>query len=189
MSTKEEKRTLIEKLLAPFRVLKIEKFYWFWSISYLISFAGIIIDIFDGNISGVVENGMVFSTCMAVIAPLFIEFVSNYISSNRQKKKEEYTVYKGWTMGVCFVGFAILFLFYVTKMKSSWIAQLISFLSVFAISFYTYLVTKMQTHNVLLEDFKDKTYTELENEEIENMKGNSKKLKNASLTEGVSIKL
>lgn len=189
MNSNTKKKSWWEKVIAPFMVLKIEKFYLFWIVSYLISFAGVIVDIFNGNLSTSIHNGIIFSTCMAVIAPLFIEFLTDYISGNRQKSKEEYAVYKGWTMGLCFIGLILLFLFYVTKIKSSWIVQLICLIIAFVLSFYTYLVTKMQIHDTLLNDFKDKTYTEMENEEISMRNGNSKKLKKATLAEGVEIKL
>lgn len=46
-----ESKTLWEKLTAPFRVLSVEKFYWFWVVSYFISFAGLLIDLLNHNFS------------------------------------------------------------------------------------------------------------------------------------------
>lgn len=185
----EKQKTWWKKLTAPFMVLRIEKFYGFWIISYMISFAGIIIDLFNHDFSNSINNGMVFSTCMAVIAPLLIEFLSDYIAENRRKSKEEYSVYKGWTMATCVVVLILLFLFYGTEMKSSFIAQLVCFLLVFVISFYTYLVTKMQIHSTLLDDFKDQSYADAEKEALNSMEGSSKKLKRTTGAEGVDIKL
>lgn len=184
-----EPKTLWEKLTAPFRVLSVEKFYWFWVVSYFISFAGLLIDLLNHNFSNSINNGMVFSTCMAIFPPVFIEFISNYIYMNRKKSKEEYSIYKGWTMGICIVILILLFLFYVTEIKSSWIAQLICFVVVFFALFYTYLVTKMEVHNTVFEDFKDKPYLEAEKEVLSKTRSRAKKLKTTTTAEGVEIKL
>lgn len=181
--------TLWNKLTAPFRVLTIEKFYLFWIVSYFISFAGLLIDMLNDNFSNSINEGMVFRTCLAIFPGVFIEFISNYIYVNRKKGKEKYSVYKGWTMGVCIVILIFLFLFYVTKIKSSWLAQLICFIVVFCVLFYTYLVTKMDMHDTLFEDFKDKPYLEVEKEAITKTKNKARKLKTTTVAEGVEVKL
>ena len=78
-----------ERVFAPLMTLKIEKFYWFCVLSFVISFAGIVVDLLNGDFEASANNGIVYSTCIAIIAPLFIEFLANYISVNHQKKKEE----------------------------------------------------------------------------------------------------
>ena len=47
----------------------------------------------------------------------------------------------------------------------------------------------MQIHDTLLNDFKDKSYSEIEKNTIKKMAGKSKKLKKTNLGEGVDIKL
>ena len=108
---------------------------------------------------------------------------------NRKKSKEEYSIYKGWTMGICIVILILLFLFYVTEIKSSRIAQLICFVVVFFALFYTYLVTKMEVHDTVFEDFKDKPYLEAEKEVLSKTRSRAKKLKTTTTAEGVEIKL
>ena len=184
-----EKPTFWGKIKAPFMVLKIEKFYLVWVASYIVAFLGIIIEWLNHNLSNSIENGMIYSTCMAVIAPLFIEFLSDYISKNRQKSKEEYSIYKGWTICACFIGLLLLFLFYVTDLKSSVVIQVISFFVVFLISFYTYLVTKMSLHKGLLVDYKDESYADKESKELKRIKGDSQRLKETTIKEGAKVKL
>ena len=108
---------------------------------------------------------------------------------NRKKSEEEYSIYKGWTMGICIVILILLFLFYVTEIKSSRIAQLICFVVVFFALFYTYLVTKMEVHDTVFEDFKDKPYLEAEKEVLSKTRSRAKKLKTTTTAEGVEIKL
>ena len=187
--TPKETKTFWDKFTAPFMVLKIEPFYCFWIVGYCISFAGIAIDLLNGKISSSIETGMIISTCMAFIPPLFLEFLLSYISSNRQKSKEEYSAYKAWSMAICLSCLVVLFIFYVTAVKSSWIIQLLCFFFILFISFYSYLVTKMQIHDTLLNDFKDKSYFEVEKDTITTMAGKSRKLKKTNLGEGVDIKL
>lgn len=69
--------------------------------------------------------------------------------------------------------------FMVLKIEKFYLFWIVSYLISFAVSFYTYLVTKMQIYDTLLNDFKDNSYTELENEEIPTRNGISKKLKRA----------
>ncbi len=151
---KTEKPTKWQRAVAPFSVLKVEKVYWFWLASYCISFAGIIIDLFNHNIKTSIENGMVFSTCIAVLAPLVLEFFINYIVKNRKEEKEQFSSYIGVTYCVCVLGILLNFLFYVTNLKSSIIVQGISFVCFLAVSFYAYLVTKMATWFFLKHNYR-----------------------------------
>ena len=178
-----------KRVFAPLLTLKIEKFYWFWVLSFVISFAGIVVDLLNGDFETSVNNGIVYSTCIAIIAPLFIEFLANYISINHQKKKEEYSTYKAWSMAICIAMLIFLFLFYVTKARTSLVLQIACILIVFAVSFYTYLVTKMDIHRTLLEEYKDKSYLELENEIIKDTEEKSRKLTSTTTDSGTKVKL
>lgn len=178
-----------ERVFAPLMTLKIEKFYWFWVLSFVISFAGIVVDLLNGDFEASANNGIVYSTCIAIIAPLFIEFLANYISVNHQKKKEEYSTYKAWSMAICIATLIFLFLFYVTKARTSLVLQISCILIVFAVSFYTYLVTKMDIHRTLLEEYKDKSYLELENEILKDTEEKSRKLTSTTTDSGTEVKL
>lgn len=193
MQSKNRKRSsLWQRLCAPFRVLKIEKLYYFWFVSFFLSFAGIIIDWFNGNLHNSFLQGAFFSTGMAVLVPTFFEFLVEYQSSNRQSQKEEYSTYKSVAMALSLTMLLLLFLFYVTDLKSSIVIQSISFFAILLLSFYTYLVTKMSHHSKLLEDFKDRPYAETEMDELRRINNKSKKLKKRNVVineEGDSIKL
>lgn len=132
------------------------------------------------------KNGI---TLFAKVAPLFIEFLANYISVNHQKKKEEYSTYKAWSMAICIATLIFLFLFYVTKARTSLVLQISCILIVFAVSFYTYLVTKMDIHRTLLEEYKDKSYLELENEILKDTEEKSRKLTSTTTDSGTEVKL
>lgn len=173
-NTESNKKYCERRFFAPFRALKIEKFYLFWIFSFVFSFSSIIIDLFNGVIEDSISQGAFFGTCMAIIAPLCFEFLVEYLSSHRKGKKEEYSTYKAWTMAFCFVALFVLFLFYVTKLKSSFLAQIIVSLIVFILSFYTYLVSKMGDHDHLLEKYKDKSYLDAENDELRKISKGSK---------------
>ena len=147
-SNAEAKNKFFEKgIFAPFRVLKVEKFYLFWIFSFIVSFSSIILDICNGVIASSISQGIFFSTCMAILAPLFFEFLVEYLSLHRKGKKEEYSTYKAWTMAFCFFVLLVLFFFYVTKVKSSLLAQVIVSVIVFVLSFYTYLVSKIRFYS------------------------------------------
>ncbi len=178
-----------EKVFAPLMTLKIEKFYWFWLLSFFISFAGIIIDLLNGDFETSINNGLVYSTCIAIIAPLFIEFLANYISDNHQKKKEEYSTYKAWSMAICIAALICLFLFYGTAVRNSFVLQIVCIIAIFIISFYTYLVTKMAIHSTLLEDYKDKPYYEMEKEVLKDTEEKSKELTSTTTDTGAEVKL
>ena len=189
INEKKKTKSLRKSVLAPFFVLKIEKFYLFWILSFFISFAGVIIDFLNKDGANIVKNGMIYSTCMAILSPLFIDFLTEYTSLNRQKAREEYSSYKAWSIGICLTMLVLLFLFYVTKMRSVLIVQIICLIIVFLISFYTYLVTKMQTHQELLKDFKDKSYLDVEKDILKSTAKKSKKIKSTVNADGVEIKL
>lgn len=189
---KGNQTSLWQRLWAPFRVLKIEKLYGFWFVSFILSFTGIIIDWFNGNIYNSFLQGAFFSTGMAVLVPTFFEFLVEYQSSNRKSQKEKYSTYKSVTMGLSLTMLFFLVLFYVTDLKSSIVIQIISFVAILLLSFYTYLVTKMSHHNKLFEDFKDRPYIETEMDELRKIKNKSKKLKKRNVVineEGDSVKL
>lgn len=185
----KEKKKFWESIFAPFRVLKIEKFYLFWLFSFIVSFSSIIIDLCNGEIGTSISQGIFFSTCMAILAPLFFEFLVEYLSLHRKGEKEEYSTYKAWTMAVCFFVLLIIFFFYVTNVKSSLTAQLIVSVVVFAISFYTYLVSKMGDHDRLLEKYKDRSYIDAENAELKRIRDDSKKPKPVTNEQGEVLKL
>ena len=178
-----------EKVFAPLMTLKIEKLYWFWLLSFFISFAGIVIDLLNGDFKTSINNGIVYSTCIAIIAPLFIEFLANYISDNHQKKKEEYSTYKAWSMAICIAALICLFLFYGTAARNSFVLQIICIIAIFIISFYTYLVTKMAIHSTLLEDYKDKPYYGIEKEVLKDTEEKSKELTSTRTDTGAEVKL
>lgn len=188
-AVEKKAKTTWDIIIAPTQVLKVEKFYWFWIVSYLFSFIGILIDLFNGEISNGFQNGMIYNTCIAVILPLFIDFLSNYVSGNKQRTKEEFSAYKVWVMGLCLAMLVLLSLLYGTKMKSSLSAQIICFVLVFLLSFYTYLVTKMSCHSALMADYKDKPYYDVENEIITDTNKKSKKLKKTTIADGTEVKL
>lgn len=185
---KIDKPTQWQKICAPFAVLRVEKVYWFWLAIYFVSFAGIIIDLFNHNITNSIENGMIFSTGIAVLAPLIFEFLTNYIVKNRKGEQEQYSVYKGVTISICLLGMIVNFLFYVTKLKSSFVAQIICFFIFLVITFYSYLVAKMSTHNILLQGFADVPYLEAEKGLLSQLQGESEKLEKTS-SDGIEVKL
>ena len=143
----------------------------------------------NGDFKTSINNGIVYSTCIAIIAPLFIEFLANYISDNHQKKKEEYSTYKAWSMAICIAALICLFLFYGTAARNSFVLQIICIIAIFIISFYTYLVTKMAIHSTLLEDYKDKPYYEIEKEVLKDTEEKSKELTSTRTDTGAEVKL
>ena len=186
----EAKKKFFEKgIFAPFHVLKVEKFYLFWIFSFIVSFSSIILDICNGAIASSISQGIFFSTCMAILAPLFFEFLVEYLSLHRKGKKEEYSTYKAWTMAFCLLVLLILFFFYVTKVKSSLLAQVVVSIIVFVLSFYTYLVSKMGDHDRLLEKYKDKSYIDAENDELKRISEGSKNPQPIKNEQGEVMKL
>ena len=184
----KEKPSTWQRAFAPFAVLKFEKVYWIWIASYIISFAGIIIDLINHTIKTSIENGMIFSTCIAVLAPLVFEFLTNYIVDNRKGEHEQFSVYKGVATFFCVLGMIVTFLFYGTDLRSSLTVQLICVVLFLAISFYLYLVTKMPTHARLLQDYADIPYNEIEKGNMSRLQDNSEKLEKTT-SDGIEVKL
>lgn len=182
-------KSLIQKIVAPFQVLKIEKIYYVWIVSFLISFSSIIVEILNGNTSSVFNQGAFFATCIAVVAPFFLDFVVDYSHTNRKEKKESFSTYKAW---VFFISIAILFLlivFYITKCKSNSLLQIITTVTVALLSFYSNLVYKMEDHMILMDIYKDTSYAIAENNEINKLNKKAKKLKNIVDSNGEEVKL
>ena len=177
------------RIFAPFQVLKVEKIYLFWFVSFVLSFAGIIIDTFNGKILNSFLQGAFFSTGMAVLIPTCFEFLVEYQSLNRETKKEEYSTYKSWAIGLNLFALVLLFLFYITDLKSSIWIQSVSFFVILGLSFYTYLVTKMSRHSVLLEEYKTRPYIEMEKDALKKMTKDAKKLATVTNEEGGSFKV
>ena len=186
---KTKPKFLERRILAPFQVLKIEKMYLFWFVSFVLSFAGVIVDAFNGEILNSYVQGAFFSTGMAVLIPTCFEFLVEYQSINRETKKEEYSTYKSWAIGLNLAALVLLFFFYVTNLKSSIWIQSISFFVICGLSFYTYLVTKMSRHSILLEEYKTRPYIEIEKDALGKMKKDAKKLATVTNEEGGSFKV
>lgn len=190
---KQKKRGLVpllKKVYAPLKLLKVEKFYGFWIFTYVISYMGIIFDLCNAennNFAESIKNGVIYSTSMAIVSPLFIEFLTGYLSKNRQNEKDEYSSYKAWSIGICLVVLISLFLFYASPLRSSCDWQVFCFIIVLLVSFYTYLVTKMSVHGTIMEEYKDVPYYVVENKLLNSTEAKAKEIKTTTTPDGNEV--
>lgn len=189
MCNKKRKAKSFPRILAPFLILKVEKMYFSWIASFIISFMSIIVDLVNCSIENSFMQGAFYSTCIALLAPFLVEFFVEYTSISRSKRTEKYTTYKGASLVVCFVIVFLLCVFYATAAKTSRLIQIVSTVLVGVLSLYLYLVSKMDIHSTLLTGYKDISYVEAEQNVLEKMTIEAKKLTSVEVADGVEVKL
>ena len=189
MRNKKRKAKSVPRIFAPFLILKVEKMYFSWIASFIISFMSIIVDLVNCSIENSFIQGAFYSTCIALLAPFLVEFFVEYTSISRSKRTEKYTTYKGASLVVCFVIVFLLCVFYATAAKTSRLIQIVSTIIVGVLSLYLYLVSKMDTHPTLLTGYEDISYVEAEQNVLEEMTNEAKTLKSVDGADGVEVKL
>lgn len=189
MSRRTSDNKAFPRFLAPFLILKVEKIYYSWIASFVISFMSIIVDLVNGSVENSFIQGSFYSTCIALLAPFLVEFFVEYTSSNRSKRTEKYTTYRGASLVICFVIVFLLCVFYATTAKTNKLIQIISTIFVGFFSLYLYLVSKMEMHSTLLTDYKDISYIEAEQNELDKMTAVAQKLTSVKGTDGMEVKL
>ena len=96
MCKKNRKDKAFPRILAPFLILKVEKMYFSWIASFIISFMSIIVDLVNCSVENSFMQGAFYSTCIALLAPFLVEFFVEYTSSNRSERAEKYIADKGY---------------------------------------------------------------------------------------------
>lgn len=183
-----ENKTL-QRIFAPFLILKVEKMYFSWAASFAISFMSIIVDMLNRSIDNSFMQGAFYSTCIALLAPFLVEFFVEYTTSSRAQKEERYTAYKGASLVICFVVVFLLCVFYATAAKTNKVIQIISTIFVGVFSLYLYLVSKMNIHPMLLTNYKDVSYAEAEKDILGKMTTEAQNLTSVKVAEGMEVKL
>ena len=189
MCKRNRKYETFPRILAPFLILKVEKMYFSWIASFLISFMSIFVDLVNCSVEKSFMQGAFYSTCIAVLAPFLVEFFVEFTSNSRSNRVEKYTTYKGGSLVVCFVVVFLLCVFYSTAAKSNRIIQIISIIIVGVLSLYLYLVSKMDIHSTLLTNFKDISYVEAEQDLLNEMTIGAQNLTSVEVADGVDVKL
>lgn len=189
MCKRYKERKTFPRILAPFLILKVEKMYFSWIASFIISFMSIIVDLVNCRIESSFRQGFFYSTCITLLAPFLVEFFVEYTASNRSQRKEKYTAYKGASLLVCFVVVFLLCVFYATAAKTNIWIQIAFTALVGILSFYLYLVSKMDAHPTLLTDYEDISYIEAEQKALNKMTKGAQNLTSVEVTEGMEVKL
>lgn len=189
MCKRNRKNKTFPRILAPFLILKVEKMYFSWIASFIISFMSIIVDWVNCSIENSFMQGAFYSTCIALLAPFLVEFFVEYTSNNRSKREEKYTTYKGGALLVCFVVVILLCICYATAARTNSVFQITATFFVGVLSLYLYLVSKMDTHSTLLTNYKDISYVEAEQNVLEKMTTDAQSLTSVEVVEGVEVKL
>lgn len=184
-----ESKSTKRKIIAPFELLKVEKIYWVWGVSFLISFASIIVDFLNSELPSAFEQGAFYATCLAVIAPYFLDFIVDYCQLSKMGKKENFSTYKSWTFVLSIGCVFFLIVFYITKCRTNSVLQVISTLIVAAVSFYTYLVYKMEAHPILMKQYEDIPYAVAENKSVNDLSRSAQKAKKYETESGEEVKL
>ena len=189
MCKKRNKRKAFPRIFAPFLILKVEKMYFSWIASFLISFMGILVDFANSSIESSFTQGAFYSTCITLLAPFLVEFFVDYTANNRSRKTERYTEYKGASLLVCFLVVFLLSVFYATAAKTNGLIQILSTIFVAFLSAYLYLFSKMDAHPTLLSDYEDISYLEAEQNVLDQMTNEAQKLTSVEVSEGLEAKL
>lgn len=189
MCKRNKKSKKFPRIFAPFLILKVEKMYFSWIASFIISFMSIIVDLVNCKIESSFMQGAFYSTCIALLAPFLVEFFVEYTASNRSRRTEKYTTYKGASLLVCFVVVFLLCVFYATAAKTNSLIQIVFTALVGALSFYLYLVSKMDAHSTLLTNYEDISYIEAEQNVLNKMTTGAQNLTSVEVAEGMEVKL
>lgn len=189
MRKQNRKNKAFPRILAPFLILKVEKMYFSWIASFIISFMSIIVDLVNCSVESSFLQGAFYSTCITLLAPFLVEFFVEYTSSNRANKTEKYTTYKGASLMVCFVVVFLLCVFYATAVKTNSTIQIVSTIFVAVLSLYLYLVSKMDIHSTLLTKYEDISYAEAEQNVLEQMTVDAQNLTSVEVDNGMEVKL
>ena len=189
MHKRKKQNKKFPRVLAPFLILKVEKMYYSWIASFVISFTSIIVDLINGNIENSIMQGAFYSTCIALLAPFFVEFLVEYRVSSRAQRTEKYTTYKSASLSVCFVVLLLLCVLYSTVAKTDRLIQIAFTVLVGFLSFYLYLVSKMDAHPTLLINYEDISYVEAEQNVLDQMTTEAQMLTSVEVAKGVEVKL
>lgn len=181
MGTRNKKNKEMPHIFAPFLLLKVEKMYYYWIVSFAISFLSIIVDLCNSSIENSFTQGAFYSTCIAVLAPFLVEFYVDYSAKFRSSKGDKYPFYKVASLGLCFIAVFWAFICYATPLKTNRVSQIILTVSVGILSFYSYLVSKMDMHPTLLKPYEEKSYAEAEKDIL---KGMEEKVQNTTSVQG-----
>lgn len=176
-------------ILAPFRLLWIEKIYFTWVFILLISYAGCFVDLLNGEIGDSLPKGILYSTSFAVLAPFTIEFSVDYLNIRRSGRKEMFSGYKAWALVICSVSIFTLLILYATNAKSNVWLQVILTVFVSVLSFYTHLISKMEDHPQLFYDCVDVPYDIAEKRIVEELCAQANEVTSVNNGSGKEVKL
>ena len=174
---------------APFKLLKQEGLYWFWLITLVISFLGLIINLFNGNIESGFSSGACYSTGITIVSPFLVEFFVELTVKQRKGTKQNFIRYKSFIFGLSILYIIIACILILSKWSSVILPQIIFVLFTGVYSLYIYLVTKMDDHPEFLNIYMDKGYRTEENERVQNMIDKAQSARSYLSEEGKSVEL
>ena len=189
MDTRNKKNKETPHIFAPFLLLKVEKMYYYWIASFAISFLSILYDLCSSNIENSFTQGAFYSTCIAVLAPFLVEFFIGYSAKFRSSKGDKYPFHKGASLGLCFIAILWAFLCYATPLKTNRVSQIILTVLVGILSFYLYLVSKMDMHPTLLKPYEEKSYAETEKDLVKGIQDKAQNITSVQGSDGKEVKL
>ena len=160
-----------DKFFAPFLIVKREKLYIGWVI-YAIIFGliNLLGDILMGNISAFSEyitTGQFYTFSIALCSPLIVDMLLSIIVERKTTKKVHFLSYKIPTVLITFILTLIMAFLWVGDYKGKLLLQVfLTIISLF-LAYYMFLVSHMQDHNDITEEYDDKEYLKTENQRLQ----------------------
>lgn len=163
----------LKSLLAPFVIVKREKMYIGWIIyAVLFGLINFIADLLMGNLENVFEyirTGQFYTFSIALISPFIIDILLSILVEWRSTKSVHFLKYKITCILITIVLMIIMTFLWLGDHKQFLGLQVVFTTISLTISYYMFLVSHMQEHAPVTQQYDDKEYLDCENERLESV--------------------
>ena len=160
-----------EKLFAPFVIVKREKLYSGWIIyAVIFGMINIFADLLMGSGTAFPEHvttGQFYTFSIALCTPLLVDMLLSIIVERRSMGKVHFLSYKIVSVLIAFLLTIIMTFLWMGTYKDSLVSQIIFTIISLFLAYYMFLVSHMQNHSDITEEYDDKEYLETENKRLQ----------------------
>lgn len=158
----------IKRLIAPLKILRIEKIYFVW-LCFVLAFG--IINLLAGFLLGdnklvddAIQSGLLYTFSISLCAPFCADILIGFQVDKKTNKTSEFVKYKIPTGAFNIIWIFLLLLLWIGTYRSNSIIQSICFLISLLLALYMYCTEKMDLHSKGFEQEKDIPYDYLQDE-------------------------
>lgn len=158
----------IKRLIAPLKILRIEKIYVVWLI-FVLAFG--LINLLAGLPLGdnklfddAIQSGVLYTFSISLCAPFCADILIGFQVDKKTNKTSEFVKYKIPTGAIDIIWIFLLLLLWIGTYRSNLFIQSISFVISFLLALYMYCIEKMDLHSKGFEQEKDSPYDYLQDE-------------------------